>query len=268
MIAKIKSLCEHSGIPISKLEAELGFSNGSLTKNDPGAIRNDRIRRIAEYFLATPTYLMTEMKYCVCPICAVAYDPLDNDNIDQHHRLHNNYVKLRDKIGYLLNPSEAASKRAVASTLLKDKDLPDDGKVFNYETLVQCDFAEYAYFNDFVIDVSYNDFIKQEMREKKYFEFLNPAIVKSLSSKYNIDLEEESLPLIDLFQADKEFMSNITDLWDLPQPLRYDVYKAIRHAKRDYADKEYYTNPYANISENCHDNYDPDSEKCKNCRKE
>ena len=85
-------------------------------------------------------------------------------------------------------------------------------------------------------------------------------------SKYNVDPEENDVPLITLFQQDKEFMANITDLWDLPQQLRFDVYKAIRHAKRDYADKEYFTNPYANVSNTCYD-YDSSSEKCRTCEK-
>lgn len=244
---KIKALCDRDDIPISKLESSLGFSNGSLMKNNPNTMRSDRIQKIAEYFFVTPTYLLTKnMKFCVCPTCAVAYDPLDFGDIDQHHRLHNNYVKLREKMGFLLNPSQAATKRAIAKSFLKESDLSDEGKMFHYETLVQCDFAEHAYFNDFVIETSYNDFIKTELREKKYFELLNPNVIKNLTLRYDVDTTEKPDTLIDLFQKDKEFMANITDLWDLPQELRIDVYKAIRHAKRDYADKEYYTNPYAN----------------------
>jgi len=267
LIDKIRKLCQYNNTSVTKLEVSLGYGNGSLTKNQGKSIKPDRIREIAKYFNVTPTYLMTDMIYCVCPICAVAFDPLSDSDIDQHHRLHNNYVRLRDKIGYLLNPSQAASKRCVAKDFLEKPDLPDEGKLFHYETLIQCDFAEHAYFNDFVIDTSYSEFIKEEIRLKKYFELLNPSVIKNILSKYNVDPSEEDTPLIELFQTDKEFMSNITDLWDLPQQLRYDVYKAIRHAKRDYADKEYFTNPYANISKDCHENYDPDSEKCKNCRK-
>ena len=118
------------------------------------------------------------------------------------------------------------------------------------------------------MDINYLDFIRQEIRERKYFDLLPQSVIKNLFVKYNIDPDSEDTPLIDLFQTDKEFMSNITDLWDLPQQLRYDVYKAIRHAKRDYADKEYNTNPYANVSNHCHDKYDPNSERCKECRKE
>lgn len=266
---KIEDLCIRNGIKISKLESDLNFSRGSLTKNDPNAMRSDRIRMIAEYFDVTPTYLLTsEMKYCVCPVCAVAYDPLLATDLEQHDRLHNNYLKLREKIGYLLNPSQAATKRAIAKSYLEEPDLPDDGKLFHYETLVQCDFAEHAYFNDFIIDISYSDFIKDEIKSKKYFELLNQSVIKNILSKYNVDPDDGNTPMIDLFQTDKTFMANITDLWDLPQQLRNDVYKAIRHAKRDYADKEYYTNPYANISNHCHDSYDPNRKKCQNCRNE
>ena len=246
MIAtKIKALCDFNKVPISKLETTLGFSNGSLTKNNPNAMRSDRIRMIADYFNVTPTYLMTDMVYCVCPVCAVAFDPLKQDDIEAHERLHENYTKLREKIGYLLNPTEAASKRVVAKNFLENTDLPDDGKVFHYETLIRCDFADYAFSNDFIIETSYYDFAKEELRLRKYFELLNSSVIKNLTSKYNVKPDEEEVPLIELFQKDEVFMSNITDLWDLPQDLRLDVYKAIRHAKRDYADKEYFTNPYA-----------------------
>lgn len=264
--AKIEALCNHRGIKISKLENDLDFSRGSLTKNDPNAMRSDRIRMIASYFDVTPTYLMTDMVYNVCPVCAAAFNPLDTTEIELHKELHSNYLKLRDKIGYLLNPTQAANKRIVAMSSLEKSDLPDDGKVFHYETLVQCDFAEYAFMKNFVVDITYSDFIRDELKERKYFDLIPQSVIKNLTAKYNVELSHDDVPLIDLFQKDKVFMSNITDLWDLPQQLRYDVYKAIRHAKRDYADREYYTNPYANVSETCFD-YDANSEKCRNCEK-
>lgn len=265
LMAKIRALCDKNGISITKLEDIMGYTHGAIIRNNSDSMKGEKIRSIAEHFDVTPTYLMTDMVYCVCPICSVAYDPLKDDDIEAHKRLHENFTKLREKIGYLLNPTEAASKRVVAKTILERTDLPDDGKIFHYETLVRCDFADYAFSNDFIIDTSYYDFAKEELRMRKYFELLNPAIIKNLSSKYNVNPDTEDVPLIDLFQSDKEFMSNITDLWDLPQALRYDVYKAIRHAKRDYADKEYYTNPYANIDiKECND-YNSLNPNCKDC---
>ena len=250
LISKIRELCIFHDTSITKLEVALGFGNGSITKSANHTLRSDRVREIADYFGVTPTYLMSDMVYCVCPVCGIAFDPLDKDgySLETHKRLHENYIHLREKIGYLLNPTQAAAKREVAKSCLEIKDMQDDGKVFHYETMVQCDFSEYAYFNNFIVDISYSDFIKKEIRERKYFDLLPQSVIKNITVKYNVDPDSEDTPLIDLFQKDKEFMSNITDLWDLPKELRIDVYKAIRHAKRDYADKEYYTNPYANTN--------------------
>ena len=247
LINKIRELCKFNNTTITELEKTLGYSNGSLVKSPAHTLRSDRIQEIANYFNVSPTYLLTEkMKYNICPVCAIAYNPLDEADIESHKALHENYLKLRNEIGYLLNPSQAATKRAVAKSHLEDNDIPDEGKVFHYETLVQCDFAEYAYMNNFTVEVSYSDFMKNEIREHKYFELISQPVIKNLTVKYNVELSNDDTPLIELFQNDKVFMANITDLWDLPQELRNDVYKAIRHAKRDYADREYFTNPYAN----------------------
>lgn len=263
---KIQALCDFMGIKISKMEKDLGFSKGSTMKNDPNKMQSDRLRDIAKYFNVTPTYLQTEMVYCVCPTCGVAYDPLDKMTIESHEMLHTNFVNLRDKVGYLLNTTQAGTKRIIAESFLEDPNIPVEGKVFHYETIVQCDFAEYASSNNFVVDMSYSDFIKDEIREKKYFDLIPLSVIKNLTVKYNVDPNDNNVPLIDLFQTDKEFMTNITDLWDLPKQLRYDVYKAIRHAKRDYADKEYYTNPYASTLTTCYD-YDENNDKCQKCEK-
>lgn len=268
LMSKIRALCDHNGISVTKLEDILGYTHGAIIRNTADSMKSEKVRTIANYFDVTPTYLLTDMKYCVCPTCGAAYIPTEKADLETHNMIHSNYLALREKNGYLLNPSQAATKRVVAESFIEDSEIPDEGKVFHYETMVQCDYAEYAFSQNFVVEIAYADYVKQAIKAKKYFDLIPQSVINNLSVKYNVNPTEDSeTPLIDLFQKDKEFMSNITDLWDLPKPLRYDVYKAIRHAKRDYADKEYYTNPYANISENCHDNYDPDSEKCQNCRK-
>lgn len=266
IVEKIKDLCDYNGTTISKLETTLGFSNGSLTKNNPNAMRSDRVQEIANYFDVTPTYLLTDMVYCVCPVCGTAYRPTDDKEQESHKIMHKNYLNLREKAKYLLNPTQAATKRSVAQNYLKNGNLPDEGKVFHYETLIQCDYAEEAYFHNFNFETNYNAFIRQSIRVKKYFDLLSQSSINLLAAKYDVDLSEDSTPLINLFQQDKVFMQYMTDLWDLPEALRYDVYKAIRHAKRDYADKEYFTNPYAGFNNPCND-YDYSNEKCKNCNR-
>lgn len=43
----IKKICENKGISVYKLEKDLGFSNGSIGKNE--YIRSDRLGAIADY---------------------------------------------------------------------------------------------------------------------------------------------------------------------------------------------------------------------------
>lgn len=53
----IRDLCSKKGISVTELEKELGFSNGSLTKNN--YIRSDRLQILSNYFNVSMEYLMT-----------------------------------------------------------------------------------------------------------------------------------------------------------------------------------------------------------------
>ena len=52
----IKNLCQQQGISIKTLEQNLGFSNGSLAKNN--CLRSDRLLAVAQYFNVSMEYLM------------------------------------------------------------------------------------------------------------------------------------------------------------------------------------------------------------------
>lgn len=56
-LERIKELCREEKITIAKLEKELGFSNGSISK--PKTIPSDRIAKIADRFGVTSDYLIT-----------------------------------------------------------------------------------------------------------------------------------------------------------------------------------------------------------------
>lgn len=58
-VERVKKLCKERKIPISKLEKDLGFSNGYIGQLKRGTFPDDRLRKIAEYFEVTVDYLMT-----------------------------------------------------------------------------------------------------------------------------------------------------------------------------------------------------------------
>ena len=56
---RIEDLRKSTGISQGKLEKELGFSNGSISKWKHSAPKYDRLQKIADYFGVTIDYLMT-----------------------------------------------------------------------------------------------------------------------------------------------------------------------------------------------------------------
>ena len=58
-VERVKSICKERKIPISKLESDLGFSNGYISSLKKGVFPDDRIRKIANYFNVSVDYLMT-----------------------------------------------------------------------------------------------------------------------------------------------------------------------------------------------------------------
>ena len=58
MLELIRNLCDKKGISMHKLETDLGFSNGSITKSN--SISFERVVAIAEYFDVPLDYFTAE----------------------------------------------------------------------------------------------------------------------------------------------------------------------------------------------------------------
>ena len=54
----VKSICKQRKIPISKLEKDLGFSNGYISQLRKGTFPADRLSRIADYLGVSIDYLL------------------------------------------------------------------------------------------------------------------------------------------------------------------------------------------------------------------
>ena len=58
-VDRVKQICKDRKIPISKLERDLGFSNGYIGQLKKGTFPDDRLTAIANYLRVSPDYLMT-----------------------------------------------------------------------------------------------------------------------------------------------------------------------------------------------------------------
>lgn len=58
-VDRVKKICKDRRIPISKLERELGFSNGYISQLRKGVFPADRLALIADYLQISSNYLLT-----------------------------------------------------------------------------------------------------------------------------------------------------------------------------------------------------------------
>lgn len=96
MLELIKNLCEIKGISIHKLETDLGFSNGSITKSN--ALAFERVVAIAKYFGVPLDY----------------FDVKDESEEDKKEETQSDAVRLYSQ--YLKAPSEI---RSAIETMLR-----------------------------------------------------------------------------------------------------------------------------------------------------
>ena len=57
-VERVKNLCKERGIPVSRLEKELGFANGYISQLRKGVFPSNRLVEIAEYFGVSIDYLV------------------------------------------------------------------------------------------------------------------------------------------------------------------------------------------------------------------
>lgn len=58
-VERVKSICKEKRIPISRLEKDLGYSNGYIGQLRKGIFPADRLSEIAQYLNVSPSFLLT-----------------------------------------------------------------------------------------------------------------------------------------------------------------------------------------------------------------
>lgn len=89
---RIKDLCRQKGITVNKLETELGFGTGYVSKLDKSTPNSKYIQKLADYFNVSVDYLMTGGKREVIIETAKLDDSISNAS----DRLKKYFAKLAE----------------------------------------------------------------------------------------------------------------------------------------------------------------------------
>lgn len=104
---KIKALCNINNTSFAKLEEELGFARGYLSKIDKLKPSSETIQKLAKTFFVGTDYLITDARIAVCPICKFPYDPLEESCVELHKKRHDLYMQACKDFGKIHDYIEA-----------------------------------------------------------------------------------------------------------------------------------------------------------------
>lgn len=86
MKERIQALCKEKGISVNKLEKDLGFGTGYVSKLGKSTPNTAKIKLIADYFNVSVDYLMTGEE-----------NSITDDMVSEHIELISLYERLNDK---------------------------------------------------------------------------------------------------------------------------------------------------------------------------
>ena len=108
---RVKAICKERRIAISRLEKDLGFSNGYIGQLRKGVLPDDRLMMIADYLNVTTQFLMTGEKNLDAAPTLTSRDERDIEKI-----LENTRNQLMNQEGLMFD-GKPASPEAIDSIL-------------------------------------------------------------------------------------------------------------------------------------------------------
>lgn len=110
-VERVKAICKERRIAISRLEKDLGFSNGYIGQLRKGVLPDDRLMMIADYLNVTTQFLMTGEKNLDAAPTLTSRDERDIEKI-----LENTRNQLMNQEGLMFD-GKPASPEAIDSIL-------------------------------------------------------------------------------------------------------------------------------------------------------
>ena len=110
-VERVKAICKERRIAISRLEKDLGFSNGYIGQLRKGVLPDDRLMMIADYLNVTPQFLMTGENNLDAASTLTSRDERDIEKI-----LENTRNQLMNQEGLMFD-GKPASPEAIDSIL-------------------------------------------------------------------------------------------------------------------------------------------------------
>ena len=156
---KIKLLCKIHGTSMNKIEKELGFASGYISKLGNSKPNSEYMNRIAERFSVTTDFLLGNTDISVCSVCGFGDNPISESSRKEHEEFHNRFLLAKEKYPFLMPYSEADNVKNKCIFSLKNNSLDLEEKLETYEKYLQAQFSIELLKQEYdVSKISYDDF--------------------------------------------------------------------------------------------------------------
>lgn len=187
---RIKLLCKIHGTSMNKIEKELGFASGYISKLGNSKPNSEYMKRIAERFSVTVDFLLGNTDISVCSVCGFGNNPISEESRKEHEEFHNRFLKAKEKYPFLMPYAEADNVKNKCILSLKNNMLDLAEKLENYEQYLQAQFSMEILKREYDLkSIEYDDFgtsytMSLNLENNPSF---SKDFVNSVFEKYNVD---------------------------------------------------------------------------------
>lgn len=185
---RIKELCKQKKIAVSKLEDDLGFAGGYISKLDKSTPNTDKINAIANYLDVSLDYLIGNIHETKCKICGMNYNPLWEENWESHEHFHNTYLKTKEIYPFFMNYSDAYDTRNTSIDSFRNPQKSVNERMKAFDEYLKAAFSlEISKCNYDVEHLNYEQFCRVEVSTLEPDWVISEEIIDKLAEKYGID---------------------------------------------------------------------------------
>lgn len=187
---RIQLLCKQNKVSMNKLETDLEFGKGYISKLGKSTPNVTKLKKIANYFGVTMDYLIagtTGNNVCSpCPDCGMLYDPNAPEDIKAHLKNHSNWEKAVEKFGKLYcNPTENERIKAKNRNISRDLSLSLDERIEAQIEVLRCLFSRSVDNSGYNLrHVPFNAYIAMMLGNESYRKNLDDDLFRALLNKY------------------------------------------------------------------------------------
>lgn len=185
---RIKALCKARGVSMNKVEIDLGFGTGYISKLKESNPNSGKLQKIADYLCVSLDYLMGKSDYIICPVCGFSDNPLSEESRKEHEQFHNKFLAVKEKYPFFMKYSDADKLRNDSISDFRNPDKKINERINAFDDFLHAEFSlEISRCNYEIDHLNYEDFCKVEVGTLEADWVISEEFIDLLVEKYGVD---------------------------------------------------------------------------------